>query len=893
MKSLKITFFIFLTFFFFHTDLYAFRVYPTTAQNSLMFDKNNFPFIAENADGFNLQYDSFGPFSDSQVETIFNQFKNKNFINHGVYKDGVQITTISTMQKKPAIANVTAFMLYSEAPAMDYTDWTNALSQNVPWPLITHCRAYGTASTTANNEIRSQINRTAGIMMEFQVTDPTKYDDAKELMKYCVDNNKMVVFLTTFQRSPEIFISAYKEFFYYLKKNLGASYLNSDNVIFVPNTYYDSQVFPETIGYGSTFGVAHWLIDQKTKNADGYIQPVLSFSNVADSDYFPKNSNLTVNLSVNSSLAISNVKLYIDSTLVGEDSTAPYSWSGGALNNLSTGYKQLHAVVTDANGVETGKAIQIRVLGDPIELPGAFTAGEINAYDLRNTPDYLGFIRHVYGNEWIDYEVDVKHAGTYDVSVNIKIQRSKQYGGTIILKSGTRELGRFTTILNDPDKAPLTGFTEKPDVLIRNVQLSAGKQKIRVLCTHPTGAIKPQFYLFDFKFRLQGAPNVSFTTPAKNSVGEYDKYNSPGVISIDANVVSPRTGGSVQSVNLYMSKAVLDTENILPELIPDIRPELDYKLVNTLNQAPYSWNTDEDIAEMNNLTAGDYMFKVEAIDELGYKSFEEVKLSVVDRIPFNTNLKIPGVIKAWEYDLGGEGVGYHEFNAGNVRLERGLDGAQNPRYSKAGSEDVEIETSGTDYCVSAVRNGEWLNYTVSTILKGVYEISFNSAANTGKSADVNVWLNNKLIGTVKTSETGSNFNTYRDFKVSGIVIPKNLYNATIRLQFINPDITTHLFYFRKFEFKKTAEVSAISTPDNDKILSIYPNPFKSECKITVNSSLPYSMNISDLSGRQILRLNALTESNYVLNSNNLNSGIYIVSVNSEEFGSINKRIILQ
>ena len=39
----------------------AFRVYPTTAQNEMMLDKANFPFIAENADGFNLQYDAFGP----------------------------------------------------------------------------------------------------------------------------------------------------------------------------------------------------------------------------------------------------------------------------------------------------------------------------------------------------------------------------------------------------------------------------------------------------------------------------------------------------------------------------------------------------------------------------------------------------------------------------------------------------------------------------------------------------------------------------------------------------------------------------------------------------------------------------------------------------------------
>ena len=339
MKLNRIVLFFLLASVFVSTNVLAFRVYPTTAQNELMLDKTNFPFIAENADGFNLQYDAFGPFSANQVESIFNQFTNKNFINHGVYKADVAITSMSTMNKKPSFANVTAFMLYNEAPAMDATEWASALAQNAPWPLITHCRAYSEASSS--NQIRSQILLTSGIMMEFQVTDPGKFDDAAKLVKYCVDNDRMVVFLTTFQRSPDIFITAYKEFYYYLKENLGPQYLSSDKVIFIPNTYSDTQVFPETIGFGSTFGVAHWLIDQKTKVSDGYIQPKINFTTVKDQDFFPNHANLTVQLNANSSVAISNIKLYMDDVLIGEDTQAPYSWSGGILNNLTTGYKEI------------------------------------------------------------------------------------------------------------------------------------------------------------------------------------------------------------------------------------------------------------------------------------------------------------------------------------------------------------------------------------------------------------------------------------------------------------------------------------------------------------------------------------------------------------------------
>ncbi|MGQ1783620.1 Ig-like domain-containing protein [Saccharicrinis sp. GN24d3] len=757
--------------------MHAFRVYPTSAQNELMLDKANYPFIAENADGFNLQHDSFAPFSSSQVATIFNQFTNKNFINHGVYH-GTDIYTMSTMTKTPNFANVTAFMLYNEAPAMDADEWTDALGQNVTWPLITHCRSYNETSTHA--EIRSQIMRTSGIMMEFKVTDPGKYDDAAKLMKYCVDNDRMVVFLTTFQETPEIFISAYKEFYYYLKENLDPSYLSSDHVIFVPNTYSDDQVFPETLGYGSTFGVAHWLIDQKSKINDGYIQPKISFSTPCHGDYFENHSNIDVSITVTEA-TVSSAKLYINDVLVGEDTSAPYSWSGAELTDLTTGYHELRAVVTDISGVETHKSIRVKVLKDPPAIPGFFWADNLTSYQLRNDPHPDGYIRHVYGKEWVDYKVDVAHTGMYDVDVDLFVQRSKQFGGTIIIKKGTQELGRFTTVLNDPAQAPINGFTETPVALIKDIPLSEGLQTLRVEFKHPNGIIKPQFYLNSFNFMIQGAPEINFITPQKNEADEYNYYDAPAAIEIEAGITSPRSNGTIANAKLYIN----DVE------------------VSTLTEAPFIWNNNQDVEALLNLPEGSYTIKIEATDDLGYRSFNEIDLKVIARQPFNTNLTIPGVIKAYEFDLGKEGIAYHDFNEG---IERGLGGAQNPRYTKAGNEDVEIEMSAGSYSVSAVRNGEWLSYTMSSVEKGIYAISLNTSANAGKSADVRVWLNNKIITTVPISETAnSGFTTYKNFTVSYIEILEDLEKANIRLEFINPSISNYLCFFKEFEFKKIAD----------------------------------------------------------------------------------------
>ena len=774
----KIGFVIWFLWFITPVPIYAYRVYPTIAQNEKMFVKKNYPFIAQYADGFNLQYDSFSPFSADQVALIFKQFKNKNFINHGIFKSHVSITKMGTMNKKPPFANVTAFMLYNEAPAMGASEWEDALKQNVIWPLITHCRSYDT--TKPFDAIRKQIQVTSGIMMEFQVTNEAKYDDAAKLLKYCVDNKKNVVFLTTFQQTPEVYSSAYKDFFYYLKKNINSKYLASDHLIFVPNCYQDSQVFPETSGYGSTFGIAHWLIDQKSKIFDGYIQPQIVFSSLKENTFFPNHSNLTINIDVKSATAVQEVKLYLGTDLVGANSTAPYTWKGGKLDNLTTGYKELKAVVQDHNGIVTTKAIQIRILEPPPVIPGFFKASQCSDFKTRNAPDAQGYFRHVFGGEWIDYQLNVAHEGIYDIDISLFVQKSKQFGGTISLFRSDELLGSYTTILNEPSQKSLSNFTETPKASIYNVKLKAGFQTLRFVFSHPDGIVKPQFYLYDFNFKIHGSPEIIVTQPGKIDGDVFQNYDAPASLFFAANVHSTRTDGTISKVTLYCNGSE----------------------VSSLLTPPFEWNKNGNLTSLNKLSKGDYSFKIVATDELNYESFKEFDIKVINRKPFTNLSKIPGIIKAWEYDLGGEGVGYHDFNEG---IERGIGGVKNPRFIKTVLEDVEIEKCSTDYCVSAIRNNEWLNYTISEVKKGVYDIVLTLAANFGKYGEIMISIDNKIIAIVPFAETGTTFNVYKEFKITKVNIPEDLTNANLRLEFSNSSIKTYLCFLKQFEFKRNVE----------------------------------------------------------------------------------------
>ena len=75
---------------------------------------------------------------------------------------------------------------------------------------------------------------------------------------------------------------------------------------------------------------------------------------------------------------------------------------------------------------------------------------------------------------------------------------------------------------------------------------------------------------------------------------------------------------------------------------------------------------------------------------------------------------IPGIIEAEDFDLGGEGVGYHDMdsvnNGGQYRLNEGVDIG------------ISEDGAGSQYLVDWTSSGEWLQYTVEVMNTGIYNI---------------------------------------------------------------------------------------------------------------------------------------------------------------------------
>jgi PKD repeat protein len=112
--------------------------------------------------------------------------------------------------------------------------------------------------------------------------------------------------------------------------------------------------------------------------------------------------------------------------------------------------------------------------------------------------------------------------------------------------------------------------------------------------------------------------------------------------------------------------------------------------------------------------------------------------------PYNGPHNIPGTLQAEDYDLGGEGVAYHDTTAGN---EGGI-------YRH---DDVDIETLDTDRSpnIGWIRAGEWLTYTVNVNTAGTYDAGFRVASSHAGSS-VQVYLDDGTtpIATVNVPNTG-------------------------------------------------------------------------------------------------------------------------------------------
>jgi hypothetical protein len=116
--------------------------------------------------------------------------------------------------------------------------------------------------------------------------------------------------------------------------------------------------------------------------------------------------------------------------------------------------------------------------------------------------------------------------------------------------------------------------------------------------------------------------------------------------------------------------------------------------------------------------------------------------------PYQGPHAVPGDVEAEDFDLGGEGVAYHDTEPAN------LGGAYRP------AEGVDIETAGGLTDVGWVRAGEWLVYTVNTTAPQTVRLALVASNPDATVKRVAVSTNGTAAATIDIAPTGG-FDQYR------------------------------------------------------------------------------------------------------------------------------------
>jgi RHS repeat-associated protein len=134
-----------------------------------------------------------------------------------------------------------------------------------------------------------------------------------------------------------------------------------------------------------------------------------------------------------------------------------------------------------------------------------------------------------------------------------------------------------------------------------------------------------------------------------------------------------------------------------------------------------------------------------------------INVDLFPQTPFGGTVRsIPGLIQVEDFDLGGEGVAYHDLDVLN----------QGGAYRK--NEAVDIESLDGGYAIGWFNTGEWLKYTVD-VTSGIYNVKIR-VVTPNSNSQLKLYLDNQLVNTLKVPYTGNWDVSWTTFTIPNITI---------------------------------------------------------------------------------------------------------------------------
>ena len=424
---------------------------------------------------------------------------------------------------------------------------------------------------------------------------------------------------------------------------------------------------------------------------------------------------------------IEKVDLYLGTKLIATMTEAPYYTEYAVPTNSSTGWSTLKAVVTTTDGSTYERYSRFNVLSSTTkrapynetvpELPGTILTNEYDkgAQGVSYNKASRSTSAATQTGGWMEYTVDVKEDGIYSFDAEVA---SNITGGAFHLTEYGLD---HVTFYADIVEVPKTGGSNKFQTMhgVMTKPLTAGRH---ILCLNID---KGGFYIKNLTFkRYEQDKNilvsVSSMSPTTIAVGDTT------VIKVTAS----NSGSTIDNVKVFANDL----------------------LIGTLTEAPYS-------LEFSPSTKGTYYITAIATNAEGKENTSAKKTLKVNgkRTPYNSGkpITIPGIIQAENFDMGGEGLTFHDSDSNR-------EGDVNYRSD---GEGVDFVKGNGGTAIGYTAANEWLEYTVNITEGGKYScVSTVSSGVSGSAFNLQLVENGSIatLCRVTVPKTGdNNWDTYR------------------------------------------------------------------------------------------------------------------------------------
>ncbi len=176
------------------------------------------------------------------------------------------------------------------------------------------------------------------------------------------------------------------------------------------------------------------------------------------------------------------------------------------------------------------------------------------------------------------------------------------------------------------------------------------------------------------------------------------------------------------------------------------------------------------------------------------------------QLPYALNA-VPGTIQAEDYDIGGEGLAYHDSDDNN-------------QVGEYRDDAVDIGTGGTGYVVAYMATDEWLEYTIKVEKDGSYDmiVAYSSGKPGGGGAMGAEFIDKGVVVVNSFSlDNSGSWSTYKDVTIGNVFLTKGSHALRI-------NVASSGFNLDKIQFVNTDPTSVVEVNTNEE--RVYPNPSK-------------------------------------------------------------------